>query len=282
MPHNTEQADAEAAGTKTAHSGVEAAGQAAQITRRALLGGGLVLAGGALIAPNAQARPGKKRQVVVWSEGTAPKSVYPNDINTAIAEGLKPLKGYDIHIASLNDPEQGLPDSLLDSTDVLIWWGHQRHGDVKDELVQRITRRVKEDGMGFLPTHSAHFSKPLKAILGTPCAWSYYIPDGARVDVIVQAPHHPIARGVKDFTVPHTERYGDPFQVPAPEAVIFDGIYTLPDGKTGEHAQQGMVWTIGKGRVFYFQLGHETYPIYDMPEVQQIFRNGVQWATPKK
>ncbi len=281
MPHDTDvrEMEAEEAGThETRHEEKQIAG----ISRRALIGGGLALAGGALLGLDAQAAPRKKRQVVVWSEGTAPKNVYPNDVNTAIAEGLKPLKAYDIVIANLSDAEQGLPDSVLNNTDVLIWWGHRRHDDVKDELVQRITRRVKEDGMGFLPTHSAHFSKPLKAILGTPCSWSYYIPDGARVDVIVQDPRHPIARGVKNFTVPHTERYGDPFQVPTPEAVIFDGIYTLPDGKTGEHAQQGMVWTIGKGRVFYFQLGHETYPIYDMPEVQQIFRNGVQWATPKK
>ena len=91
------------------------------------------------------------RRVVVWSEGTAnvdagSKEVYPNDINTAIAEGLKPLeaRGWEIVKASLNDPDQGISDDLLNSTDVLIWWGHKKHGDVKDELVGKIVKRVKE------------------------------------------------------------------------------------------------------------------------------------------
>ena len=255
-----------------------------KISRRVLLGSSLAMAGGLMMAQEAGAAKGRKpnRRVVVWSEGTAPKKVYPNDINAAIAEGLKPLKGYDVSIASINDPDQGLPQDTLAATDVLIWWGHERHGDVKNELVERIVKRVKEDGMGFIATHSAHFSKPLKAILGTNCGWKYYTDNGAKVDVKVVAPKHPIARGIKDFVVPQTESYGDPFEVPTPETVIFDGIYTLPNGTTGEHAQQGMVWQVGKGRVFYFQPGHESYPIYFQEEIRRVFRNGVEWAAAKK
>ena len=245
------------------------------ISRRALLGGGLTLAGGLIL--NEEARAAKRtKRVVVWSEGTAPKKVYPDDINTAIAEGLKPLRGWEVLTANINQPDQGLPDELLNKTDVLIWWGHQRHGDVKDELVAKIAARVKDGGMGFLPTHSAHYSKAIKKILGTNCGWKYYIEDGAKLDVLVKAPKHPITKGVKDFVVPHTERYGDPFEIPPPETLLFDGLYTLPDG-TQEHAQQGMVWTAGKGRVFYFQPGHEDYPIYFQEEIRQVFRNGVKW-----
>ncbi len=252
------------------------------ISRRALLRGGAALAGGLLLGETAaEAQKGKTKRVVVWSEGTAPKNVYPNDINAAIAEGLKPLKGWEVITASINDSAQGLPDELLNKTDVLIWWGHQRHGDVKDELVAKIVKRVKDDGMGFIATHSAHYSKALKAILGTNCGWKYYIEDGAKVDILVTAPKHPIAKGIKNFTIPHTERYGDPFEIPKPDAWIFNGTYTLPDGKT-ENAQQGMTWQVGKGRVFYFQPGHESYPIYFMDEVRHIFRNGVQWASAKK
>ena len=246
------------------------------ISRRALLGGGMTLAGGLLVSEDAGAAR-KNRRVVVWSEGTAPKKVYPDDINTAIAEGLRPLRGWEVLTANINQPEQGLTDELLNKTDVLIWWGHQRHGDVKNELVERIVKRVKEDGMGFLPTHSAHYSKALKAILGTNCGWKGgYIEDGSKLEVIVKAPKHPIARGVKDFVVPHTERYGDDFEVPPPETLLFDGLYTLPNG-TQQHAQQGMTWTVGKGRVFYFQPGHEDYPIYFQEEIRQILRNGVKW-----
>jgi len=167
------------------------------ISRRTLLGGSLALAGGALFGRAASAVPGAKRKaprrVVVWSEGTAPKNVYPNDVNAAIAEGLKPLKNWEVVTASINDADQGLPDSVLSNTDVLIWWGHQRHGDVKDELVDRVVQRVKSGEMGFIATHSAHYSKTLKAILGTPCGWSYYTDDGAKLEVVVKAPTHPIA-----------------------------------------------------------------------------------------
>src|ERR1051326_1309989 len=100
---------------------------------------------------------GDKRKVVVWSEGTAnvdpvSKKVYPQDINTAIAEGLAPLEasGWQVVKASLNDPDQGISDELLGSTDVLIWWGHKRHGDVKDDLVNKIAARVRDGHMGFI------------------------------------------------------------------------------------------------------------------------------------
>jgi trehalose utilization protein len=136
-----------------------------------------------LLAASAQ-----RKVVVVWSEGTAngdsaSKKVYPEDINTAIADGLKPLqgKGWEIVKASLNDPDQGLGDDLLKRTYVLIWWGHKKHRDVDDELVSKIEKRVREEGMGFIATHSAHFSRPLKRLLGTPCSWREYVADGTLV-----------------------------------------------------------------------------------------------------
>src|SRR5215471_9844897 len=120
-----------------------------------------IFAGGTMLAAESS------HKVVVWSEGTAnvdaaSKKVYPDDINTAIAEGLATLKpeNWQVIKASLNDPEQGFPDDLLKSTSVLIWWGHKKHGEVKDELVDKIEKRVKEEGMGFIGTHSCHFAKP--------------------------------------------------------------------------------------------------------------------------
>jgi trehalose utilization protein len=227
---------------------------------------------------------GEKRKVVVWSEGTAnvdpnSKKVYPQDINTAIAEGLKPLEseGWEVIKASINDPDQGISDELLKSTAVLIWWGHKRHGDVKDELVDKIDKRVKEEGMGFIGTHSAHFSKALKKLLGTPCSWREYVADGTSAEIIVKEPNHPICKGVKTFKLPAIERYGEPFKVPTPESVPLDGMYTKPDGQT-EPARMGMCWTLGKGRVFYFTPGHETYNDYYRPEVRHIFVNAVNWC----
>lgn len=250
------------------------------ISRRELLGLAATAAATTLFAPHLLAASGPRR-VVVWSEGTAPKDVYPNDIRGTVAEGLKSLDGWEVITATLSDPDQGVSDERLNSTDVLIWWGHQKHGDVKNELVDRIERRVKEDGMGFIALHSSHFSKPYKRLMGTPCSWREYKADGTSVKIIVKAPQHPIVQGVKDFELPKIERYGEPFAVPTPEAVPLDGIYTKPDGKT-EPGRMGMCWTVGKGRVFYFTPGHETYNDFFLPEVRQIMKNAVQWAAPKR
>jgi trehalose utilization protein len=236
---------------------------------------------GCLLAANLWAAEAKRR-VVVWSEGTAPEDkVYTNDINAAIAEGLRSLEGWEVITASLQDPDQGLSPERLNSTDVLIWWGHKKHGEVKDELVDRIVARVKEQGMGFISLHSSHFAKPFRRLMGTRCSWREYKADGTSARIIVKEPNHPIARGVKDFTLPRIERYGEPFAVPPPEVVVLDGIYTKPDGTT-EPGRMGMCWTVGKGKVFYFTPGHETYPDFFMPEVRQILRNAVLWAAPER
>jgi len=89
------------------------------ISRRAALARGATAVAGVVLAPGLFAAP-DKRKVVVWSEGTTSvdpesKSVYPKDINFAIAEGLKPLEGqgWEIVMASLNDPDQGISDERL-------------------------------------------------------------------------------------------------------------------------------------------------------------------------
>jgi trehalose utilization protein len=219
--------------------------------------------------------------VVVWSEGTAPKKVYPKDINGAIAEGLASLEGWEAVTANLSDPEQGLPDDLLNRCDVLIWWGHVKHGEVKDQLVEKIVKRVKEDGMGFIALHSAHWAKPNKKLMGTPCGWKAYVGDSTTLQVTVKDPTHPIAEGIKEFTVTHNERYSDPYQVPEPKSVVFEGVASLKNGGT-DKSVQGLTWETGKGRFFYFQPGHETNPIFFDENVRKIMANAVKWAAPKK
>ncbi len=258
--------------------------------------GALVAAGICAVAGNSMAA--EKRCVVVWSEGTAPKNVYPKDINSAVAEGLTDLKDWEVVVANLSDPDQGLPDSLLNRADVLIWWGHKKHGDVKDALADKIVKRVTDGDMGFIGLHSAHFSKPNIKLMsveptkqelldvvqpkGRVAAWGAYKGDSKSLKVTTKDPSHPIAKGVPaEFTIDQSERYNDPYAVPQPSAVIFSGVYTLNDGSTSP-VTPGMCWNVGKGRMFYFQAGHETNPTFFDANVRKIISNAVLWTAPDK
>ncbi len=272
------------------------------LSRRSFLSTSAVGAGGFLLgqplAHGAEAGAAKPC-VVCWSEGTAPKKVYPKDINGAIAEGLtKALPAWEVVAADISQPDQGLGDALLNRCKVLIWWGHKKHGQVNNKLVDKIVKRVKEDGMGFIALHSAHFAKAniklmsqtktdpdlLKKVRpsGRVGAWGSYRGDSVELTIIVKKPDHPIAKGVPaKFTFKHGERYSDPYAVPKPEAVVFTGDAKLKDDKI-DTSQQGLCWTIGKGRMFYFQAGHETNPVFFDKNVRKIMANAVKWAGPRK
>ena len=222
-----------------------------------------------------------KRLVVAWSEGTVSPKIYPNDINGAVAEGLACLDGWEVVKASINDPDQGLSDERLNRCDVLIWWGHKKHGMVKDELAQKIAQRVRDGKMGFIGLHSTHFAKPNKLLMGTPCSWGGYKLDTTTLTITVKDPNHPIAKGIKDFTIEHEERYIDPYAVPTPQSVVFEGDAKLKNG-TMDHSQVGFCWEIGKGRVFYLQAGHESKPVYCDANIRKIIANAVLWTAPAK
>jgi len=253
-------------------------------SRRAFIGLGAAAAGEILLARSALAAVAKTKPcVVVWSEGTAPKDVFPDDINGMIVAGLKQdLPGWEVVKAGLDDPEQGLPDDLLAACDVLVWWGHKKHGKVADALVDKIEKRVKEEGMGFIALHSAHFAKPNKRLMNDKCSWGKYVCDSTTLKVTVTDPGHPICKGLpKEFSFVHLERYSEPYAVPEPQSVPLQGVHTLKDGKE-DASRVGLCWQIGKGKFFYFQAGHETSPVYADPNVRKIMANAVLWAAPAK
>ena len=100
-------------------------------------------------------------RVLVWDEQQpAQKQAYENFLGNEIASYLKTRSGLAVTTARLDDPDQGLSKATLDNTDVLIWWGHVRHGDVKTEAAQDVVRRVKAGQLSLIALHSAHWSKP--------------------------------------------------------------------------------------------------------------------------
>jgi len=244
--------------------------------RRSLLKAGMgALAGG--IPALGMAEPRAPVRVLCWSEGTAPTSIYPKDISGAVADALRAAGGFDLHTAGLADPDQGLSDEALAATDVLFWWGHQRHNQVHDDRVSAIAKRVRENGLGFVALHSSHFSKPFKSLMEDSCDLSGWGINDAPEQIAVKAPAHPIARGISDFQIAREEFYNEPFRVPAPDVVIFESTW-----RTGQRFRSGCVWKRGNGRVFYFRPGHEEFPTYFQPEVKAILVNAARWIGPRQ
>jgi trehalose utilization protein len=214
-----------------------------------------------------------KLRVLVWSEGTAPKAAYPHDINDAVATALKADFNLNVRTATFTDAAQGLSEESLTSTDVLIWWGHLLHRNVQDVNVERVMRHVRERGMGLVPLHSAHMSKPFTQLIGAPGFIGGWEHDAGPENLKVVAPDHPVAKGVSDFVIEDEEMYDEPFEIGTPDTVVFHS--TFPNGK---QIRSGLAYQIGKGRIFYFRPGHEENPTFYRPDVQRIIRNAVYWT----
>lgn len=217
--------------------------------------------------------------VTIWNENVHERKdekvmeIYPDGMHNCIANFLKTDEKLNIRTATLEQPECGLTDEVLESTDVMLWWGHCRHNEVPDEIAEKVHQRVLR-GMGIIFLHSAHFSKPFKLLMGTTCSLLWR--DGDRERIWNIMPNHPIAKGVPDyFEIEVEEMYGERFDIPQPDELIFMGWFS-----GGEVFRSGCVFNKGLGKVFYFQPGHESNPTYHIPEVQTIITNAVNYVAP--
>lgn len=222
-----------------------------------------------------------KIRVTVWNEfrhekhNDFVKSIYPNGLHAVVGEFLSECDDIEVTLAALDDPDQGLPDEVLNNTDVLMWWGHMHHGDVKDELVEKIRDRVY-NGMGFIPMHSAHHSKPFRKIIGATGNLSWG--DDQHEIIWNMLPSHPIAAGIPEHVdLGIEEFYGEPFYIPPPDELIFVSWF-----EHGYIFRSGCCYYRGVGKIFYFQPGHESCRSFYNPYVQQVLKNAVHWAAPNK
>jgi trehalose utilization protein len=222
----------------------------------------------------------KQIRVTVWNEYRHEKNepsigeIYPEGIHGAIAGFLKKETDLVVTTATLDQPANGLPDSLLDSTDVLIWWGHMAHDEVPDALARRIQDRVLH-GMGLVVLHSGHFSKPFKLLMGTTCLLRWR-DVGEKERLWVVEPAHPIADGLGPWIeLPREEMYGERFDIPDPDTTVLVSWFA-----GGNVCRSGCCFSRGEGRIFYFRPGHESYPTYHQAEIQRVISNAVHWARP--
>lgn len=245
--------------------------------KRAVLGGGAAL--GLARFPAISAADGTAPtapaplRVHVWCEGTAPRAVYPNDVDGAVADHLGKLPTLQVRRGRLADPSAGLAEDVLDATDVLLWWGHLRHDDVPNDRAEAVVRRVREGKLGLIALHSSCTSKPFKGLMGMACEPGGWREDGRPEHVKIVAPDHPIARGVTPFTIPRSDMFAEPFEVPAPESVVL-----VSNWDNGETVRSGLTWTVGKGRVAFLRTGHDAFPVLFHPSVRQIIANATLWA----
>lgn len=221
-----------------------------------------------------------KIRVTVWNEfrhekkNAAVAKVYPNGMHAVIADALRQDDRLVVRTATLDEPEHGLAENVVNSTDVMFWWGHTAHGEVSEEIVKRVQKRVLE-GMGLVVLHSGHFSKIFKALMGTNCSLKWReVAERERVWNI--EPSHPITQGIGEyFELPNVEMYGERFDIPDPDKVVFISWY-----EGGEVFRSGVTFQRGHGKIFYFSPGHETYPIYHNEQVRLVLRNAANWAAP--
>lgn len=217
--------------------------------------------------------------VLVWNEFWHEKNqpsvaeIYPDGIHRCIGSFLETNEDISVRYATLDMAGQGLSEEILAETDVLIWWGHKAHNEVTDENARLVQSHVN-GGMGLIALHSAHHSKPFKLLMGTSCNLCWRHGDRERVWCI--NPSHPIAQGIpQHFELAQEEMYGEPFDIPDPDETVFLGWFS-----GGEVFRSGVTFRRGRGRIFYFQPGHEEYPIYQNQYVQQIITNAVRWCCP--
>lgn len=216
--------------------------------------------------------------ITIWNEFCHEKTdddvkkLYPDGIHAYIKSFLE-SENVNITLASLDDDECGLSDDVLNNTDVLLWWGHMAHNLVPDEIAERVKANVLK-GMGFIALHSAHHSKPFRALLGTTGNLSWG--DNVKERIWCTKPGHLIAEGIPEhFELPQEEMYGESFDIPNPDDIVFMSWF-----ESGYVFRSGCTFTRGRGRIFYFQPGHESNPTFYNPIIQQIIKNAVKWVAP--
>jgi trehalose utilization protein len=222
-------------------------------------------------------------RVTVWNENVherreeSVKRIYPRGMHAPIVDGLRRELGDRVttRVATLEEPDHGLTDEVLAETDVLTWWGHAAHDQVSEAVVDRVQARVLE-GMGLVVLHSGHKSKIFQRLMGTTCNLRWRSDPGGEREVIWTVnPSHPIAAGVpQPIVVPHQEMYGEFFDVPQPDELVF-----ISSFEGGEVFRSGCCFTRGKGRVVYFSPGDQEYPVYHQPEIQRVIANSVRWCS---
>lgn len=224
----------------------------------------------------------EKIRVTIWNEyrhermGGKVGEIYPEGIHKVLAEYFQGNENYEVRTATLDEPEHGLTDEVLENTDVLFWWGHMAHHEVSDEIVEKVQNRVL-NGMGLVVLHSGHHSKIFRRLMGTSCNLKWRVADEKERLWVVE-PGHPITEGIGEYIeLPMEEMYGEQFEIPNPDELVFISWF-----EGGEVCRSGCVFYRGRGKVFYFRPGHEEYPTFYRDDIKKVLINAANYVAPVK
>ena len=180
--------------------------------------------------------------------------------------------------------------SALSSKPFVLAMAHRTYADAMEDTLDALPQpetiqfRVSRPDMNAVQHKPARIN-PEVIVEGTPdgmvvgtivlpsVSISSWREDGKPSHVLVRARNHPIMKGLPErFDIPQTEMYDEPFQVPKPDVLLFEEKWDA-----GETFRGGLLWQVGRGDVFYFRPGHETYPVFKNREPLQILENAVRW-----
>lgn len=201
---------------------------------------------------------------------------YPEGMGECLKELVESGNNEAVYIRADENGAQGLTDEILNNTEVMLWWGHWHHEAVDDKLVEKIAYRVQR-GMGLICLHSAHVSKIFKRLTGTSGSLKWR-EVGEKERLWCIEPTHPINQGLGEYVdIAHEEMYGEPFDIPTPDELVYIGWF-----EGGDVFRAGCVFKRGRGKVFYFNPGHETYPTYKNKDIRKIILNACNYVKPSQ
>ena len=224
-------------------------------------------------------------RVTVWNEfvherrDDAVRAIYPDGMHDVVGAALERYLGdaVSVRFATLDQPDHGLADDVLEETDVLTWWGHCAH----DRGLRRSGRprrqaRLAGHGPGphalgpLLKGFQAGSWAPGAVFAGATPRTGSSFGRSTRVTLYARVCPSPIV-------IPRQEMYGEFFDIPQPDELVFISSFT-----GGEVFRSGCCFTRGRGRIFYFSPGDQEYPVYHNEAVTRVIANAVQWCTPSR
>jgi len=238
----------------------------------------------------------EKAKVLIWIADSAVTTEerplpYPVSIGETIAEFLRESGDFEATVATADTAK--LKSRSLEDYDALMMWAH---GEPIAESVQyQIVEAVEVGGMGFVGLHSIMIPDAYPVItqrlLGATGLYDWE--EDVPLRIASMASEHQILDEITDHDY-LGEAYYEPLRLaedvqPLLSMVVRGtGVRQVHKGEKGSVVEDRDVtglasricWTrqVGRGRIFYLQPGHETYPVYKDAVIQRLLSQGLHWV----